>query len=167
MGRGRKRLGPQEYIRAWLTADELELVEASLKEASRLVGELDEWKKTQVKYDPQGMAWVWEDELFGLVDKAVRYRYRIYNANKKMRELEFELIQIRITQYDDELSVAFSSDARVKEIKETMNDLETDQMMFFWKIKKIHTRVCREFKPSLATGEDDPFAEYEYDPATS
>lgn len=164
---GPKNIGPQKYFKAYVEGSIPELIDASLKEASRLVTELENWKKDQIKFDPQMMLDVWEDSLIPLVQKAVRYRYRIYAATKRLKEIDFELIKIAAEKYGGVQGAEFYEDSDVQDLLEESNDQESLQMVMFWKIKKIHTRVRGEFRTQFVVGDDDPFAEYEYDPEKS
>lgn len=165
--RGPRNIGPEKYLEAYVKGTIPELIEASLKEASRMVTELQNWKKDQIEFDPQMMLDVWQDDLIPLVQKAVRYRFRIYNSGKRMREIDFELIKIAAEKYGGKQEGAFFEDSDVLDLMEESNDLETTQMAMFWKIKKIHTRIRSEFRLQFQLGDDNPFAEYEYDPEKS
>lgn len=165
--RGPRNLGPERFVKAWLGDDIFELVEASLKEASRQITELENWMKEQKKYDVWMMADEYEETLFPMIRRAIQYRYKIYNANKSIKEKQQHLTEIGLIRYNGVFEADFDADSEVIEIRADLNDLETEQMALVWKIKKIHTMVRREVAIQIAPGEVDPFVEYEYDPETS
>lgn len=148
-----KTTGIGVFIRTWLTGNEEQLEEAYRKEASREVGEMQRWMRDQEENDPIGMLWDYEERLFPMIRKAVQYRMRIYNRNKKAIEIKFKALQAEAKQDAEALD-------RIQEEWMTLLD---EQIALCWRIKRIHMKVSREVRLDLDVGEADPFEEYEYD----
>ena len=166
--RGPKNGGPEKFVQAWLNGLPQDLPAAYLREASRELTEMENWMKDQIKYDPQGISWAFEDTAFPLVKKAVRYRYKIYNLSRKIKEIEEKIQVICGTKYGaNPQDPAFVADPEVLKLRDEWADLEHDQMGYVWRIKKIHSAVKTVVRPQLGEDDEDPFAEYEYDPAKS
>jgi hypothetical protein len=149
----------QQFVMKWLYADSTVLAEAFRKEASRQVGEMQKWMDDQIDNDPMGMLWEFSESLFPLIQKAIKYRARIYDRNKRLRELEFDKVKA---------SVAGDVEALEKAAEE-WSVTEAEQIALAWRIKKIHIHVTSEVRLQLdkERGEKDPFADYEYNPENS
>lgn len=161
--RGPRNIGPQKFIKAWLTEiDPEKLAEAYRKEASREVTEMLNWKIETEKYDPY--AYVYEDEIFPLIDKANRYRMRIYDQGKKIKVARAAMTYILANSYGNDPETGFKKDERVIKAQEDWREAEDEQIRLCWRIKKIHSAVKAEVRVNLTADDPDPFAEYEYDP---
>ena len=145
------------FIKAWVDGNEDMLEIAFRKEASRQVGEMERWMKNQIATDPEGMLWYYSDAFFPLIDKAVRYRMRIYNRNRLVDQIQFDIMAAE----------AAGEEEKVASLREQWLDIVDEQIALCWRIKRIHCKVVRDVRLELAEGDKDPFEEYVYDPAKS
>lgn len=149
-----KLTGHQKYIAALSGANIGLLEELTRKEASRQVGEMLRWKKYHEDVDPLGVSFGYEMELYPLIEKAVRYRHRIYNWNKRHAEVEFEFTK-----------AVLNEDWEAKgERQAELADIEDARIALCWRVRKIYMYVSH--KALLDVTEDDDiegfFKEYEY-----
>lgn len=152
-----KKSGPQVFLKAWFNGTIEEMVDAFKREGSRMYGEMERWMKDQEKYDAAGMLWHYEEEIFPVIRKARKYRGHIYERNKLIEKLKFEIIQAQHA----------GDEAKVEELKDEWGDLEAEQFAYFVKIKKIYIFVSRSVVLDMTEDDFNPFAEYEYDPDKS
>lgn len=162
--RGPRNSGPKNFVKTWLNTTNPEaLIEAYRKEASREVTEMLNWKIETEKYDPQ--AYVYEDEVFPLIDQANKYRMRIYDQGKKIKDAKATMNLILKEKYGNVTTGGFYEDPEVVEARSVWADAEDEQMRLCWRIKKIHVKVKLDVRADLEADAIDPFAEYEYDPS--
>lgn len=152
-----RKSGGEAFLKAWFTGTVEDLDEAFRREASRMYGEMERWMKDQEKYDPMGMLWHYEETLFPLIRKARTYRGAIYERNKLIEKLKFEIIQ---AQHAEDMEKA-------EDLRSQWNKLEAEQIGYCWKIKKIHIFVKHKVILDLTEEDFNPFEEYEYDPEKS
>lgn len=150
-----RKLGVNAYFAA-LNGGDIELLEEmTRKEAARQVGELLKWKEYHEKYDPLGIAEDdYVDELFPLVEKSARYRYKLYNLNKQHAKADFEFVTAKAKGDPEEIA----------EAQEALAEIEDKRIALCWRIRKIYMYVGHKALLDV-TPEDDIesfFKEYEY-----
>lgn len=141
----------KKYINALKALNAMEIQSAGKKEASRQVGEMLRWKKNQITFDPEGMLWDYED-VFPLILKAERYRTRIYNRNREIEKIKFDLT---VAQVNDDRE---SWDS----LNEEWADLEAEQMGLVWRIMKIYCAIRHKVLLTVGSGVDEVFKDFEY-----
>lgn len=142
----------KKLLNAWKSMDALEVVTQSKKEASREVGEMIRWKDNHKRNDPDGMLWEYES-LFPLVKKAERYRMGIYNRNKEIEKIKFDITVAHVNQDQEELD----------RLNEKWSNLEAEQIGLAWKIAKIYFFLRGQVIISVGDGVDEVFKDFEYD----
>lgn len=151
----RTAVSPGAYVEAWKSYDYNVLHEATKKEASRQVNEMLKWMDWQIQYDPDRMKKIHAEQgTFDLVRKARNYRSTIYNRNKAIAQIEFDLIKVRSTGNIKE----------VEAVREKLAVCEDDQWAAARRIMKIYCRVKFVAGGSLMVSDTPEDVEYEYDP---
>lgn len=142
----------RKYAESLYSLNAAEIVAAAKKEASREVGEMIRWRDHQLKHDPDGMLWEYQ-EMFPLVVKAVRYRSKIYNRNREIEQVKYD-IMVAENEQDSEA---------LEHLMTRWGDLEAEQMALVWRIQKIYCHVRAHVIIAVGEGVDEVFKEFEYD----
>ena len=158
----KKVKGTQRLYDAYKDMDISELFEALVSDATRQAYEMERWKKVQEELDPEGNALLYEDDLFPLVVKAVRYRSRLYKASARIKQIKREIS--KATYYAGKTGEEVPD---FTDLNEEWRGLEDVVFRLAWNIRKIYWVVVRQVQLHSADGTDgQEFEDYEfeYDP---
>ena len=156
----KKIRGTQRVIDAMHSLDISELFDALVADATRQAYEMERWKKVQEDYDPEGNALLYEDDLFPLVVKAVRYRHRIYKATSGIKKIKVEIYRLSREAAKNGMDAPDLS-----ELNTEWRELEDQLFRLMWNIRKIYYVVVKQVQLNSADGTDgEEFEEFEYDP---
>lgn len=153
----RTPLDPTVYMETWKTLDYSAIHAATKAEASRQVNEMVKWMEWQIQYDPEQMKEIHlEAGIFDIIRKARNYRSKIYNRNRTIAQLEFDVIRA---------DVAGEAKAAA-EAREKLAVCEDDQWSAARRILKVYCHVKFVAGGSLKVYDAED-VEYEYDPEYS
>lgn len=131
----------EKYIEAIQSGNWGVYHEAVKKEASRQVGLMDRWLKDAKKFGSQDLKEF--PFLEDPIEKSIKYRYRIYNGNKAVKEIDRELVHLNGLLVDPDTFEEERTKAteRVKELLDEKADIESEQYMLSGRILKIYFAV--------------------------
>jgi hypothetical protein len=161
--RGRKKKSVQEYLDTYKEFKYVDTLAATKAEAARQYQEMETWREIHEKFDPEQMIDMWRDDgILDLIDKARKYRGKIYDRNRKLKVLEPEY-DVRARQFAETGDDHYGN--RMKEIVDEVTTLTNEQILNAWMIMKIYCEVREQ--TGLETGyemEGDK-NDYEYNAA--
>jgi hypothetical protein len=131
----------EKYIEAIQTGNWKVMHEAGKKEASRQVGLMDRWLKDARKIqsaDLRDFPFLAEN-----IEKAVNYRSGIYNRNKKLKEIDADLVRLDnlLKDIDTPAEDIPVHTEKAKELLGDKADIEFEQYTLAGRILKIYFAV--------------------------
>jgi len=141
------------YFEEFKSFDVVRVQTAIKDEATRQVQSMLRWKQLQEDLDADDMLWLYETDVFPIVDKAVKLRRQIYDKNKEVKKA-YGTMGVSVKQAST-LPEGEEKDALRKqwaEAHEQWLELQDEQVAIAWKIMRCYCSALAAVK--VASGAD-------------
>jgi hypothetical protein len=142
------------YFEEFKSFDVLRVHTAVKDEATRQVQSMLRWKQLQEDLDVDDMLWLYETDVFPIIDKAVKLRRQIYDKNKEVKKALQEMgIAFKASQQIPEGDEKEQLRKQWAEAHSEWLELQDEQVMVSWKIMRCYCAAMAAIK--TATGQDE------------
>jgi len=157
----------KKYITALKSLNAKQIFEASRKEASRQVGEMETWMKKQKTMFPDELSTeIYEEEggVFEKIRNARKYLNNLHTRTKTKKLLDNEAIEGGMALYTERGETIILNAKEWKANRKLHSKAEDEQWGYAWRIMKIYCFVRNEVMYVIGSDDDNSFKEFEYDP---